>query len=40
MAYMGIQSFINLLDKEQEVIRIEQFVNPELEITEITDPSF
>jgi 4-hydroxy-3-polyprenylbenzoate decarboxylase len=37
MAYMGIQSFINLLEKEQELIRVPDFVNPALEITEITD---
>jgi len=37
MAYKSLQDFINLLEKEGELIRITEYVNPELEITEITD---
>ena len=37
MAYKSLQHFVNLLEKEDELIRITSYVNPELEITEITD---
>jgi 4-hydroxy-3-polyprenylbenzoate decarboxylase len=37
MAFKSLESFIALLEKENELIRIKSFVNPELEITEITD---
>ena len=37
MPNSGLNSFIKVLDKEGELIRISSFVNPDLEITEITD---
>lgn len=37
MAYNSLQEFVNLLDQENELIRIKEFVNLDLEITEITD---
>ncbi len=37
MAYNGLQSFIDRLDESGELLRITSPVNPELEITEITD---
>lgn len=37
MAYANLQAFIDLLDEQGELIRIKEYVNPELEITEITD---
>ncbi|MEP6583544.1 MAG: menaquinone biosynthesis decarboxylase [Ginsengibacter sp.] len=37
MAYNNLQEFINVLDKEGELIRIKHYVNPHLEIAEITD---
>ena len=37
MAYTSLNSFIDQLEKEGELIRIKEFVNPHLEITEITD---
>lgn len=37
MAFHGLRTFIDLLDKEGELIRIREFVDPELEITEVTD---
>src|ERR1043165_7294299 len=37
MAYKNLQEFINILDKEGELVRIKSFVNPRLEIAEITD---
>jgi 4-hydroxy-3-polyprenylbenzoate decarboxylase len=37
MAYSSLQSFVQLLEKEGELIRISEFVSPKLEITEITD---
>jgi len=37
MAYKSLTDFIQTLEKEGELIRIKEFVNPELEITEITD---
>ena len=37
MSYSGLQEFITDLEKKNELIRIKQFVDPVLEITEITD---
>ncbi|HBH85656.1 MAG TPA: menaquinone biosynthesis decarboxylase [Bacteroidales bacterium] len=37
MAYSGLADFIKMLEKGNELISIDQFVNPLLEITEITD---
>jgi 4-hydroxy-3-polyprenylbenzoate decarboxylase len=37
MAYQGIASFIKALEEKGELIRIKDFVSPELMITEITD---
>ncbi|MDQ6764267.1 MAG: menaquinone biosynthesis decarboxylase, partial [Bacteroidota bacterium] len=37
MAYNNLQEFINVLEKEGELIRIKNYVNPHLEIAEITD---
>jgi 4-hydroxy-3-polyprenylbenzoate decarboxylase len=37
MVCNGLQAFIHLLEKEGELIRVREFVNPILEITEITD---
>ena len=37
MSYSGLQEFISALEKKDELIRIRQFVDPVLEITEITD---
>ncbi|HPF51129.1 MAG TPA: menaquinone biosynthesis decarboxylase [Draconibacterium sp.] len=37
MAFQGLQSFIDLLEKSDELIRVKEFVDPRLEITEITD---
>jgi 4-hydroxy-3-polyprenylbenzoate decarboxylase len=37
MSYKGLIDFINTLDKAGQLVRINQYVNPELEITEITD---
>ncbi len=37
MAYDSLNTFIDQLEKEGELIRIKEFVNPQLEITEITD---
>jgi 4-hydroxy-3-polyprenylbenzoate decarboxylase len=37
MAYKNLQEFINLLEKEGELVRIKTYVNPHLEIAEITD---
>ena len=37
MAFPGITHFVDFLEKRSELIRIKDFVNPELEITEITD---
>lgn len=33
----GLWDFIKTLEKEGELIRVSQFVNPDLEITEVTD---
>jgi 4-hydroxy-3-polyprenylbenzoate decarboxylase len=37
MSYSALQDFITDLEKKNELIRIKQFVDPVLEITEITD---
>jgi len=37
MAYKNLQEFINLLEKEKELLRIKAYVDPHLEIAEITD---
>ena len=37
MSYLGLSEFVNDLEKRNELIRIKQFVDPVLEITEITD---
>ncbi len=37
MAYKDLHHFIDVLDKHNELIRIKEFVDPVLEITEITD---
>jgi 4-hydroxy-3-polyprenylbenzoate decarboxylase len=37
MAYKNIHEFINVLEKENELTRIRSYVNPKLEIAEITD---
>ena len=37
MAYKNLQEFINILEKEDELLRIKTYVNPNLEIAEITD---
>jgi 4-hydroxy-3-polyprenylbenzoate decarboxylase len=37
MAYAGLADFIKKLEQENELIRIDPFVDPVLEITEITD---
>src|SRR5215212_5640949 len=37
MAYKNLQDFIAVLEKEGELVRIKEYVNPKLEISEITD---
>ena len=37
MAFQGIREYIELLEQKGELIRIEQYVNPVLEIPEIVD---
>src|SRR3954471_16367875 len=37
MAYKNQQAFIDLLEQQGELIRIQTYVNPHLEIAEITD---
>ncbi|UKJ05993.1 menaquinone biosynthesis decarboxylase [Solitalea lacus] len=37
MAYKNLQHFIETLEKNNQLVRIKEYVNPELEITEITD---
>lgn len=37
MAYKNLQEFIDILEKENELVRIKEYVNPHLEIAEITD---
>src|SRR5665647_106058 len=37
MVYKNLQEFIDVLEKENELLRIKEYVNPHLEIAEITD---
>lgn len=37
MAYKNLQEFIDVLEKENELTRIKEYVNPHLEVAEITD---
>lgn len=37
MAYKNLNEFVKVLEKNDELIRVKGYVNPELEITEITD---
>ncbi|MGN6541702.1 MAG: UbiD family decarboxylase domain-containing protein, partial [Ginsengibacter sp.] len=37
MAYKNLQEFINVLEKENELVRIKEYVDPKLEMAEITD---
>jgi 4-hydroxy-3-polyprenylbenzoate decarboxylase len=37
MAYKNLQEFIDVLEKENELVRIKEYVDPHLEIAEITD---
>ncbi len=37
MAFSNLEQFIHLLESENELLRITEFVSPELEITEVTD---
>jgi 4-hydroxy-3-polyprenylbenzoate decarboxylase len=37
MAYKNLHEFINILEKENELIRIKKYVNPHLEMAEVTD---
>ena len=37
MAYKNLQHFIEVLEREGELVRIKEYVNPKLEISEITD---
>lgn len=37
MAYSSLSAFVEELEKNNELIRVKEFVNPELEIAEITD---
>ena len=37
MAYRSLREFVDTLDKAGELVRIKEYVNPELEIAEITD---
>lgn len=37
MAYKNLQHFIEVLEKEGELVRIKEYVDPKLEISEITD---
>ncbi|HYO20840.1 MAG TPA: UbiD family decarboxylase domain-containing protein, partial [Flavisolibacter sp.] len=37
MAYRNQQQFIELLEKEGELVRVKEYVDPHLEISEITD---
>ncbi|MES2880761.1 MAG: menaquinone biosynthesis decarboxylase, partial [Bacteroidota bacterium] len=37
MAFKNLKQFIDLLEKEGELVRIKEYVNPHLEISEITD---
>src|ERR1035437_88693 len=37
MAYKSLQQFIQVLEDQEELIRIKEFIDPELEIAEIVD---
>src|SRR3569832_2122401 len=37
MSYNNLQQFIEVLEREGELVRIKEYVNPRLEISEITD---
>src|SRR5206468_11783900 len=37
MAYKDLQQFIDVLESENELVRIKEYVNPKLEMAEITD---
>ena len=37
MAYKSLAHFIQVLEQSGELVRIKEYVNPHLEITEITD---
>lgn len=37
MAYRSLEHFVSVLEKEGELVRIREYVNPHLEITEIVD---
>lgn len=37
MAFKSLKQFIDVLERENELIRIKEFVNPHLEITEVVD---
>ena len=37
MAYKNLSEFIAVLEKDNELIRIKEYVNPRLEMAEITD---
>lgn len=37
MAFSGLNSFVDLLEQHNELIRVKQFIDPKLEITEIAD---
>lgn len=37
MAYKNLNEFVKVLEKNDELIRVKEYVNPELEITEIVD---
>lgn len=37
MAYKNLQEFISVLEKENELVRIKEYVDPKLEMAEITD---
>src|ERR1044072_7854047 len=37
MAYKNLQHFIEVLEKTGELVRIKEYVNPHLEVSEITD---
>lgn len=37
MAYKNLQQFIDILEREGELVRIKEYVNPKLEISEVTD---
>ena len=37
MAYKNLLEFINVLEREGELVRIKSYIDPHLEIAEITD---